>query len=161
MATQTSDGGDKSSSPEAPTELIKHLIGDLKEHRAALEVCKVHTRALSEQLEQAPRYVAGQRPSFAEIVATPRQQTTVQRPLHSVIVSSADEKHTSEEVIQKLRVAVDAKNEGTRVQRLRKARDQKVIVGFSSREEVTKVKDRIRKSGEALTVEDITNKDPL
>lgn len=72
-----------------------------------------------EHLKQAPRFVAGQTPSFAEMAAVTKQH--YQEPLHSVIVSSVDDKDTGEEVVAKLRAAVDARNEGTRVERLRSA----------------------------------------
>ncbi|XP_047028061.1 uncharacterized protein LOC124636164 [Helicoverpa zea] len=143
---------------EFPTELVNQLMDSLQSHNRALEDCKQHTQALSEQLKEAPRYVAGQGPTFAEIAATSKIQ--FREPLHSVIVSSTSDQDTGEVVIEKLRTAVDAKNEGTRVERLRKARDRKVVVGFGSREEMTRATERIKRAGN-LMVEEVKNKDPL
>ncbi|KAJ2953979.1 hypothetical protein O0L34_g2193 [Tuta absoluta] len=82
-------------------------------------------------------------------------------PLHSVVVSSSNEKDTSGEVITKLRTAIDARNKGVRIDRLRKARDQKVIIGCSNKEDLAKLKHTIEGSGEDLKVEEVKNKDPL
>lgn len=145
-------------SPVVPTELVGQLMDSLQSHHRVLEDCKRHTQALTEQLKEAPRYVAGQGATFAEIAATSKKQ--IREPLHSVIVSSTNDQDTGEGVIEKLRTAVDARNEGTRIERLRKARDQKVVVGFGSREEMVKVTERIKRAGN-LVVEEMKNKDPL
>lgn len=101
-------------------------------------------------------------PSYAEMVA--RRQTLAraeeQTPIHSIVVSSDDDKNTSGEVIEKIRIAVDARSSGIRVERVRKARDQKVVIGCQTQEELNKVKERIGKN-KGLRVEEVKNKDPL
>ncbi|KAJ2940790.1 hypothetical protein O0L34_g14907 [Tuta absoluta] len=111
-------------------------------------------------------------PTYAEMAATPRlhnedsqspkQKFRGQQPLHSVIISSISEDNiTSSAVIDKIRTAVDAKTTGLRVERLRKARDQKVVLGCSTKEELDKITSRIKNSGQQLDVEGVKNKDPL
>lgn len=65
-----------------------------------------------------------------------------------------------EKVLEKLRMAVDARNEGTRVERLRKLRDQKVVLGLKIKEDMTRVTERLRRAGN-LVVKEVKNKDPL
>lgn len=95
--------------------------------------------------------------SYADIVAKklPNRST-----LHSVVVSSTDETETGEEVLDRIRRTVDAKEGWVRVERVRKARDRKIIMGFGSKEERKKVMDKIGKDGRNLSVEEVKNKDP-
>lgn len=71
-----------------------------------------------------------------------------------------DETETGEEVLDRIRRTVDAKEGWVRVERARKARDRKIIMGFGSKEERKKVMDRIGKDGRNLSVEEVKNKDP-
>lgn len=100
--------------------------------------------------------------TYASVASAPfRRQTTEHTTLHSVVVTARDETETGEEVLSRLRKAVNAREGGVTVEKIRKAKDRKVIVGFKTEEERQKVKDRIEASGEHLIVEDIKNKDPL
>lgn len=56
-----------------------------------------------------------------------RKKRPLAKEMHSIIVTSEAEQDTSQEVISKIRVAVNAKESGIRVDRISKARDQKVI----------------------------------
>ncbi|XP_045537326.1 uncharacterized protein LOC123721737 [Papilio machaon] len=80
---------------------------------------------------------------------------------HSVAVTSSDEMETGEQVLEKIRKAVNAKDEGLKVDSIRKGKDRKVIVGCSTEVELNKIKDRLRGAGSDLKVADIKNKDPL
>lgn len=82
------------------------------------------------------------------------------KALHSVVVSSTNELETGEEVLDKIRKKVDAKDGWVRVERVRKMKDRKVIVGCATVEEREKVKKRLKGTPE-LNVEDMRNKDPL
>lgn len=53
-----------------------------------------------------------------------------------MIVSSTEDMDSSEDVIQKIRHAIDAKNSGIRVDRIKKARDQKVILSCEDQQEL-------------------------
>lgn len=83
------------------------------------------------------------------------------KSVHSVIISSTNENDTSSAVIEKIRTAVDAKSSGIRVERVRKAKDQKVIIGCHSKSELHRVTERIRTSNTKLEVEEVKNKHPL
>ncbi|KAJ2948229.1 hypothetical protein O0L34_g10039 [Tuta absoluta] len=60
-----------------------------------------------------------------------------------------------------MRTSVNAKDGGIQIEKIRRAKDRKVIVGFRTTEERTRVKERIEKAGTNLIVEEIKNKDPL
>lgn len=87
----------------------------------------------------------------------PNQRET----LHSVVVTSTNEKETGEEVLDHVRKAVDAKDGWITVQKVRKAKDRKIIMGFKSKEDQNRAKERIEKASKNLMVEEVKNKDPL
>lgn len=84
-----------------------------------------------------------------------------QAALHSVVVSSTKEEETGEEVLEKVRRAVDAKEGWIQIERVRKAKDRKVIMGCKTEQERRKIKERLEAAGQHLVVEEVTNKDPL
>ncbi|CAK1578892.1 unnamed protein product [Parnassius mnemosyne] len=81
--------------------------------------------------------------------------------MHSVIITSNDEKETGDQVMDRIRNAINAKEEGLKIDKIRKARDRKVILGCRTEEEINKVKKRLKQAGKDLNVSDIKNKDPL
>lgn len=169
--------------PAPQAELMKELMQNIKEHRAAILDCKKHTTALTAEIkkfpvpsesEQGRTYAevtkltktitdlrndlssqAGSRPARTE--AAPQQRKAYAAPLHSIIISSDGD--SSQELITKLRDAVDAKNTGIRVDRLRKAKDQKIVVGCLTKEEIGRVSEAARAKN--LQVKEAQNKDPL
>lgn len=81
--------------------------------------------------------------------------------LHSVVVASKNETDSGKDVLDRVRKAVDAKEGWITVQRVRKAKDSKVILGFKTQEEQNKIKDKLSITGGHLIVEEVKNKDPL
>ncbi|XP_049883068.1 uncharacterized protein LOC126378731 [Pectinophora gossypiella] len=141
------------------------LMKSLNEQRELLvesnsQITTLHTKidkltvTASATSEIAPKKIDA-RATYASIAAKPIT------PVFSVIVSSETEQDTSNDVITKIRSAVDAKASGLKVDRIRKARDQKVIVSCGNRDEVNKVSDKIRATASRLRVEPMLNKDPL
>lgn len=143
--------------PTPSTALINSLMQSLQEHGNLVTECKQHTLALTGHLKSLPD------PKEASEGGKTYAQGATKNILqmHSIKVTSTEEGKTSGEVIEAIRTAVNAKNTGICVEKLRKAKDQKVIVGCSSREELARVAGRIRDSGAKLQVESIANKDPL
>ena len=82
-------------------------------------------------------------------------------PLHSLIVSSDDGNDTSSTVVDKIRIAVDAKQTGIRVDKVRKTKDQKVVIGCRTRCELDVVKNRLGGSAAGLKIQEAVNRDPL
>ncbi|KAF9798615.1 hypothetical protein SFRURICE_008348, partial [Spodoptera frugiperda] len=63
------------------------------------------------------------KPTYAQVASKP----SVPRPNHTLIISSTDPKNTGDNVIEKIRVALDCKKTGAKVEKVRKAKNQKVI----------------------------------
>lgn len=104
-----------------------------------------------------------ERATYASMVAESniKTQNENRNTLHSVVVTSTDETETGEEVLERVRKAVDSKEGWISVERVRKAKDRKIIMGFRSKEDQNKIKDKLEKPGSRLTVEIMKNKDPL
>lgn len=81
--------------------------------------------------------------------------------LHSVVVTSTDEIETGDEVLNKIRKVVNVTETGIQVERFRKVKNQKIIVGCKWEEERRKVKERLAGAQDHLIVEDIKYKNPL
>lgn len=124
-----------------------------------------HSRLLQEHREemaQLQHQMRTQHEAYASVAARPpSSKPREQAAMHSVVVTSEDEQETGEQVLETIRKVVNAREVGVRIDRVRQARDRKVIIGCRNREEINKVKDRIKGTGGKLSVEDVQNKDPL
>ncbi|CAG9793583.1 unnamed protein product [Diatraea saccharalis] len=67
---------------------------------------------------------------------------------------------TSEDVIKKTEEILKPNNGDLKIDRVRKIKDQKIIIGCSNKEELEKVEERLRKSRN-IRIEAVKNKDPL
>lgn len=128
-------------------EKVETLTGNLNNLKAAVENWKTDDATYAEMLSR-PRIL-------------PQTAAPPNKPIHSIIVSSSNEKDTSGDVINHIQAAVDATKTGLRVDRVRKARDQKVIIGCGTKEEITLIKERIETAAPTLKVDEARNKDPL
>ncbi|KAG6439250.1 hypothetical protein O3G_MSEX000616 [Manduca sexta] len=101
--------------------------------------------------------------TYASVAAGPHsgKPPSATTALHSIVVTSKDDQDTGDKVIERIRKVVNAKEEGIKIDKIRKAKERKVIIGFTDKEELRKVKQKIVKAGHELTVEEMTNKDPL
>lgn len=134
-------------------EMVKENNELLKKNDRETEVVK----GAIENIEKA---------SYASIVASnktvaPRGTAPERTALHSIAISSEKEEETGEEVLEKVRKAVDAKEGWVLVERVRKAKDRKIIMGCRTQEERKKVKERLEEAGAHLVVEEMENKNPL
>ncbi|CAK1553160.1 unnamed protein product [Leptosia nina] len=104
--------------------------------------------------------------TYANIAARPKETKISdfkekETEVHSIIVSPINEKETGEEVIKRIRSAVNAKEEGIQIDRIRKIKDGKVIVGCKDKEGTSRIRNKLEKEKEHLSIKEITNKDPL
>lgn len=122
-----------------------------------------HTRMLLDNGRKIDELRAAlEEKSYASVTANKQTNSAPERKaLHSVIVTSEEETDSGEEVLNKVREAIDAKEGWVEVTRVRKAKDRKIIMSCSSKEEREKVKDRLKSAGKRLIVEEVQNKDPL
>lgn len=153
------------TSPPPPPPLLPMVPGEdlklaIESHMNMLKESNEQIIGLKKVLEDHRAAVEGT--TYADKVAgasgkKPPTQTT----LHSVVVTSKDEGDTGEQVLSKIRDTIQAKEGWVKVEKIRKTKDRKIIVGCKTREEREKVKERLRKAEEYLNVEEIKNKDPL
>lgn len=132
----------------------------LEEHTKQLQENNEKMEKLKETIEKNQEIQ--ERLTYASVAAaTTRKQPLEQTALHSVVVTAKDETETGEEVLDRIRKVVNAKAGGIAVEKIRKAKDRKVIVGCRTEEEREKIKERLQKDGKHLNVEEMKNKDPL
>ncbi|CAG9782426.1 unnamed protein product [Diatraea saccharalis] len=96
--------------------------------------------------------------TYAEVLR--ERKTRVPKTLHSIIISSDNYMDTAEDVLNKAKERIEAKKEGLRIDRIRKCKDARIIIGCETTEQINKIEDKIKHS-KGLKVEKITNKDPL
>lgn len=99
--------------------------------------------------------------TYAEMAAVPLNNNQERVALHSVVITSKNELDTGEEVLEKVRKAVNAKDGWVTVERVRKVKDRKVVVGCRTEEERERIKERLKGAQDRLTVENVTNQDPM
>lgn len=136
------------------------LIRKLEEHSQLIKESNERIEGLKEVMEK--QQMTLEEATYARVAAGPTgKQFPGQTALHSVVVTSKDEKETGEEVLNRIRGVINAKEGWVTVDRVRKAKDRKVIVGCKTEEERQKVKERLRMAEDHLNVEEVKNKDPL
>lgn len=133
---------------------IKEHTKLLQESNRKMEELKLSLEKQREQTEKA---------TYANVTANHNTEPPPNRreTLHSVVVTSTDDTETGDAVLNRVREAVDAKEGWITVQRIRKAKDRKIIMGLKTKEERNKIKERLEKTGNGLIVEEVKNKDPL
>ncbi|CAG9791984.1 unnamed protein product [Diatraea saccharalis] len=100
----------------------------------------------------------GTKSTYAEVLK--ERKTRVPKTLHSVIVTSDNPTDTSEQVLNRAKEKINAKKEGMKIDRIRKCKDQRIIIGCETVEQIRKIEDKLKKD-KGLKVERIKNKDPL
>lgn len=147
------------SQPAQPVPNTDRLLNTLEEHSQLLLENTTTIKELKKQMESYRETMERIPPtSYAEAAATQKHNRDT---LHSVVIADKDETRTGDEVLDKVRKAVDAKEGWVRVERVRKAKDRRIIMGFGTKEERDKVRKRLEASNADLLVEEVKNKDPL
>lgn len=101
-----------------------------------------------------------EQPSYASVTAAQHKRQG-QSALHSIVITSKDETHTGEEVMKEVRKVVNAKDGWVTVERVRKVKDKKVIIGCKTEEERERIKERLKSADDRLIVEEMKNQDPM
>ncbi|KAL0852502.1 hypothetical protein ABMA27_006372 [Loxostege sticticalis] len=101
--------------------------------------------------------------TYASATAASPRMPKVERQsaLHSIVIEAKEEGVTGDEVMRKVREAVNAKDGWVTVERVRKVKDKKVILGCRTIEEREKVKERLKGTENHLRFEDMRNQDPM
>lgn len=143
-------------------DAVNRAFGQVKEIQQITEDTRVRVSSIDERQQKIEALCERmERKTYASVTAaTARVQIPEQTALHSVVVTATDEEETGEEVLSRIRTAMNAKEGGVQVEKIRKAKDRKVIVGCRTETERDKVKERLTKAI-GLNVEDVKNKDPM
>ncbi|XP_045541519.1 uncharacterized protein LOC123723024 [Papilio machaon] len=165
------EGGKKKEEKRPEPEIEKEREMDKIEKFGKILIEKMEKQA--ELLQQSNEKIIDLKQTLEEQKVAHKQNYTYanavtqgvkipqQKTLHSVVVTSKNETETGEEVLNRIRKVVNAKDGGVRVDKIRKAKDRKVIVGCETEEERNILKKRLKKAEEHLEVKDIKNKNPL
>lgn len=149
--------------PQTDQSTLDHNTFDHNTLAAQIEKHSILLMANNTKIEELKVLVEQQnnKMTYAAMTANhhPGALPNRRETLHSVVVTSKDETETGEEVLDRIRGAVDAKEGWVTVQKVRKAKGRKIILDFRSRDDQNKVKERL--AGNHLVVEEIKNKDPL
>lgn len=150
------------------TELAEHL----QPITERLEAVSSELRTMREQRQRTPPPVRSLEAELSQVdevkARKPKVQTYAQiaaaiptpRPNHTLIVSSADPNKTGEHIIETIRQALDNQQTGARVDRVRKARNQKVVLSCGTKEDLALVKHQVG-ANKGLKVEIARTTNPL
>lgn len=113
--------------------------------------------SIGEELSQA-KEGKPPKPTYAKVVAKP----PTLKPNHTLIVTTTntEEPTTAENLIDRIRVALDTKTTGAKVDRVRKARNRKVILSCGTEEDLSLVRNRVQQDA-SLRVETAKAGNPL
>ncbi|XP_063833265.1 uncharacterized protein LOC135082400 [Ostrinia nubilalis] len=136
------------------------LVRMMKEQGERIERTNMEMTKLRESVELYR--MDTQQATYASVTADHSRRITNDRSsLHSIVVSSKDETENSDDVLKQVRSAVNAKDGWVTVERVKKVKDKKVIIGCRTVEERQKVKERLKTIENRLSVEDMKNQDPM
>ncbi|KAL0894322.1 hypothetical protein ABMA27_012948 [Loxostege sticticalis] len=138
----------------------RELVERMMEHSRQIEENRKEMEKLKETIEKDQKNRDSM--TYARVAAAaPRTLSPEHAALHSVVITSENEMETGEQIMDRVRGVVKAKEDGFQIDRVRKGKDRKIILGCRNRTEMDRVKERLGKEGQSLRVEDIKNKDPL
>lgn len=148
------------------TGSLESVTCELKEIKKKLEEPSIQIRSIQEEMDVAEgKRCASKTTSkksvthtYAKVAATPSKPQP--RPNHTLIVSSSDPQHTGDTIIKRIVAAIDAKKSGAKVDKVRKARNQKVVLSCHTKEDLKLVQDKV-KSQKGLKVEVAKTTNPL
>lgn len=138
----------------------RELIKKIEYQSKLIEENNTRIEGLKSLMEKQNRML--DRHTYASVTADrPGRQLISQTALHSVIVTAKDETETGEEILNQIRHAVNAKEGGVTVEKVRKAKDRKVILGCRTEDERRQLKEKLSEANNQLVVKEIKNKNPL
>ncbi|CAB3227415.1 unnamed protein product [Arctia plantaginis] len=139
-------------------ETIGEKLADVEQMTTEVE-SRLHDRLekLAEEVVAARHETVGPA-TYASIAAA----RPARRPaLHSVAVTFESGLETADQILARVKKAVDARGTGLKINKVRKAKNQTVIIGCDTEEERNKVQNIIEKRGNGLKAAPMRNKDPL
>lgn len=141
-------------------ERLEAVSSELRSMRQAKErtppppVASVGTEMVLAEIKKMTR------PTYAQVAVKTPPPKPKPNPNHTVIISSTDPKSTCDNVIERIKQALDCKKTGAKVEKIRKARNQKVVVSCTNKEDLNLVQAQMRKT-DCLRVEMAKKQNPL
>lgn len=124
------------------------------------------SKDVKESAEEIKEKMEGQTRTYANVLMgnntvenNKEKKAVLPAQMHSIIIKST-EQESNTEIITRIRNILDQKTTGINIDRIRKAKDQKVIIGCNEYKTMEEVSKRV-KLDKTLTVEPAKYKDPL
>lgn len=110
---------------------MKEVREKLHENNRVLHENAQQIKELQEQIKNQQQEVTVAHKTYASVAAA---GSPPGRPAatHSLVVSSTDEEMTGEEVLTRIRETIEAKTGWIKIEKVRKAKDRKVVMAFNS-----------------------------
>ncbi|XP_013140700.1 PREDICTED: uncharacterized protein LOC106105027 [Papilio polytes] len=143
--------------PETTLTEIKQQLSNLLS-RPVQEVSTVTN--LSQDMDRVNQSNTGPRIEYGRSYAqVARRLPSV--PRYNVLVESLDPRHTSDDVVQKLKSSVNIIDRGIGVSAIRRSKNQRVIVSCESEREQKSFSEALRQADQSLSAKQLPNKPPL
>ncbi|CAG4958928.1 unnamed protein product [Parnassius apollo] len=139
------------------TERLEAVSSELKTIRELQK--KTPPPAISLSTELALAEMANSTKSIPTYTQKVKEKPVL-RPNHTLFVSSTDPNKTGENVIETIRKALDIKRTGARVEKIRKARNRKVVLSCGTKEDLDLIRSQVKKN-ETLKAETPKMSNPL
>ncbi|KAL4702891.1 hypothetical protein ACJJTC_012474 [Scirpophaga incertulas] len=154
---------------------IEELINIVKEGRNEMEEIKKEVKEMKERrkMEESKEEEIKRRmeTTYATIMkdkpiveeSEKGREKGEETGLKSLVIWSKDKQETGDQIYEKIGKGINAKEEGLKIDRIRKAKDRKVILGCKSQEDIDKIKSKLKEKENELEleIEEVRNKDPL
>lgn len=156
IPTQEKKDSIQNNTKDDNTENIKNIIQEQTEKM----------NQTNEKLEELGKTLEGIKESlgnktYASVTASYPKSQPLRQTLHSVIVTSKTGTDTGHELMNKITEEIKTKGKEIKIDKIRKAKDRKVILSCSTEEDKRKLKEKIEEAQDQFTIEDIKNKNPL
>ena len=145
------------------TGTLEIVTSEIKAIKEKLGKPTTPTKTLQEEMDAAEgrKATTSRKPAtvtYARVAAAPAKPQP--RPNHTLIVSSNDPTNTGDTIIKRIVAAIDAKKTGAKVNKVRKARNQKVVLSCHTKEDLRLVQEKM-KGQQGLKVEVARPANPL
>lgn len=99
--------------------------------------------------------------TYAQATAAMPTREPERENLHSIIVTSPNDTDTADKVVEKIRQAVKATTTGVQIDKIRKTKNQTVVISCKEKLEMERVRTKITEASAELNVTEAKNKWPL
>ncbi|XP_045769808.1 uncharacterized protein LOC123870511 [Maniola jurtina] len=136
--------GDLMEQLQPITEKLEAVSSELRTMREARNktpppATSLGTEIALAELVKTATQTAG-KATYAQIAQKPRPP----RPNHTLIVSATDPDKTGDKVIDSIRAVLDLQHTGAKIDKVRKARNHKIILSCSTKDDLTIIKNKLK-----------------